>query len=212
MDPAVDVTDPPADQGEQAPDPGGTGKRRRGRPREADRTPAILDAVLHLLHDGGYDRLRVQDVAERAGVGLGTIYRRWPTKQALVIEALQCDRALDEKFADTGNPRADLETTFRNIASAMAEHGDVVGFVASIRSEPEVAEIFRSTSLAAMRGRVRTLLAAARGTDVDDPALDLLTDLGPAVILFRVALACDTGDVDQLARDVTELLVTYRAG
>jgi AcrR family transcriptional regulator len=208
MDPSADVADPPVDQGEPATEV--VAKPRRGRPREADRTPAILDAVLHLLHDGGYDRLRVQDVAERAGVGLGTIYRRWPTKQALVIDALQCDRALDEKFADTGDPRADLETTFRNIAAAMAEHGDVVGFVASMRTEPEVAEIFRSTSLAAMRGRIRALLAAARGTTVDDAGLDLLTDLGPAVLLFRVALADDADDIDRLARDVTDLLVPVR--
>jgi AcrR family transcriptional regulator len=193
----VDVTAPP--------------KPRRGRPLEADRTPAILDAVLDLLHDGGYDRLRVQDVAERAGVGLGTIYRRWPTKQALVIDALQCERALDEKFVDTGDPVADLEATFLKMATMMAEHGDIVGFIASMRTEPEVAEIFRCTSLAALRDRVRSLLAAARHTEVDDPSLDLLTDVGPAVILFRVALANEVGDLERLAHDVTRMLLDHPA-
>ena len=43
--------------------------RKRGRPLAADRSDVILDAVLDLLHDVGYDQLRMQDVADRAGVG-----------------------------------------------------------------------------------------------------------------------------------------------
>jgi AcrR family transcriptional regulator len=175
---------------------------------EADRTPAILDAVLDLLQQSGYDRLRVQDVAERAGVGLGTIYRRWPTKQALVVDALQCGRA-PEKVVDTGNPRADLVATFRAMAEAMRAQGDVVGFVASLRREPEVAEVFRSTTIAGLRARLRTVVAAARGDDPDDPALDLLTDLGPALLLYRIALVGDTTDIDALAREIAQFVLDY---
>src|SRR4051812_14680040 len=137
---------------------------RRGRPLDADRTPAILDAVLELLGSVGYDQLRVQDVAERAGVGLGTIYRRWSTKQALVVEALRCGRAMDDKFVDTGDPRADLEATLAAMARSIAEKGDLVGFIASLRSEPEVADAFRCTAIANMRDRLRIQVAAARGT------------------------------------------------
>jgi AcrR family transcriptional regulator len=49
----------------------------RGRRRAADREPLILDAASELLDEIGYDHLRVQDVADRAHVGLATIYRRW---------------------------------------------------------------------------------------------------------------------------------------
>jgi AcrR family transcriptional regulator len=186
-------------------------KTRRGRPLDADRTPAILDAVLELLHSTGYDQLRVQDVAEKAGVGLGTIYRRWPTKQALVIDAMQCERAAEEKVVDTGNPRADLVATFTNMAHAMGEQGDVVGFLASIRREPEVAEVFRCTTLANLRTRLRALIAAARGDDIDDPALDLLTDLGPSLLMFRIALLGETDDTDALVRDVVDFVINHPA-
>ena len=184
-------------------------RARRGRPLEADRTPAILDAVLELLHRNGYDQLRVQDVAEKAGVGLGTIYRRWPTKQALVIEAMQCGRGSDEKVVDTGNPRADLVATFSNMAQAMGEQGDVVGFLASLRREPEVAEVFRCTTLANLRSRLRALIAAARGVDIDDPTLDTLTDLGPSLLMFRIALLDDAGDVDALVREIVDFVVDH---
>jgi AcrR family transcriptional regulator len=187
-------------------------RARRGRPLEADRTPAILDAVLELLHQTGYDQLRVQDVAEKAGVGLGTIYRRWPTKQALVIEAMQCGRATEEKVFDTGDPKADLAATFKNMAQSIgAESGDVVGFFASLRREPEIAEVFRTTKLANLRARLRALIAAARGVDSDDPALDMLTDLGPALLVFRIALVGDNTDVDALVRDIVDFVVEHPA-
>src|SRR4051795_3955893 len=82
--------------------------RKRGRPLAAGRSDVILDAVLDLLHDVGYDQLRMQDVADRAGVGLSTIYRRWPTKQDVVRACLECDQA-NEKFVTTGDARADME-------------------------------------------------------------------------------------------------------
>ena len=80
---------------------------RRGRRISEERSEDILGAVLELLHEQGYDQLRMQDVADRAGVGLSTIYRRWPTKQELVRASLECARA-EEKFVATGDPRADV--------------------------------------------------------------------------------------------------------
>ena len=177
------------------------GGGRRGRPLDADRTPAILDAVLALLKDSGYDQLRIQDVAEHAGVGLGTIYRRWPNKQALVIEALQCGRFIDEKLVDTGDPAADIVATLLNLGTAMAGQGDVIGFIASIRREPDIAAAWRSIAVCNLRDRLRDLVVAARQCDPDDPSLDTVTDLGPALILYRIAVIGDTDDVESLARD-----------
>ena len=65
----------------------------RGRRLSEERGDEILGCVLDLLHEVGYDQLRMQDVADRAGAGLATIYRRWPTKQDLVRASLECDRA-----------------------------------------------------------------------------------------------------------------------
>ena len=67
--------------------------RRRGRPPQSGREEAILKATVELLGERGFDRFTVQDIANRAGVGLGTIYRRWPTKAEAVMAAL---RLLDE--------------------------------------------------------------------------------------------------------------------
>ena len=62
---------------------------RRGRPLATERTDAILTAAGELFEEVGFDQLTVQDIAQRAGVGLATLYRRWPSKHALLIEALR---------------------------------------------------------------------------------------------------------------------------
>src|SRR6195256_4529799 len=81
----------------------GEGGRRRGRRLSEERSEHILGTVLDVLHDVGYDQLRMQDVADRACVGLSTIYRRWPTKQEVVRASLECDRAA-QQYVVTGHP------------------------------------------------------------------------------------------------------------
>jgi AcrR family transcriptional regulator len=63
--------------------------RPRGRPRRASARKAIVDATLELLAERGFQAATIEAVAERAGVGRNTIYRRWPSKEELIVDALQ---------------------------------------------------------------------------------------------------------------------------
>ena len=66
-----------------------TPKRGRGRPRRAGADAEILGVALSLVREKGYRELTVDAVAERSGVAKTTIYRRWPTKAALVTAAIE---------------------------------------------------------------------------------------------------------------------------
>lgn len=59
---------------------------RGGRPRDPSRDGVIREAILRLLGDVGYGALTMDAVAAEAGVGKATIYRRWHTKQDLVVD------------------------------------------------------------------------------------------------------------------------------
>src|SRR6476646_373496 len=134
---------------------------KRGRRLSADRSDVILGTVLDLLKEVGYDQIRMQDVADRAGVGLSTIYRRWPTKQDVVRAALECEQA-SEKYVTTGDARADVKAFLKEIAESLTGKGaqTLLGFLATLRSDPEVGDMFRDTMIAGMHEHLKALLAS----------------------------------------------------
>jgi len=90
----------------------------RGRPRDAGADEAILAATIELLGDGGIARLSMDHVAKRAGVGKATIYRRWPSKEQLVVDALSSTPTLE--VPDTGTVRGDLIAYAERLAEIAA--------------------------------------------------------------------------------------------
>jgi len=84
------------------------------RRRESSRL-AILDAALALCREEGYARLSIEAIAARAGVGKQTIYRWWPSKGAVLLEALDREAAGAAAFPDTGDVIADMRTTINDV-------------------------------------------------------------------------------------------------
>ncbi|MFG2590370.1 TetR/AcrR family transcriptional regulator [Streptomyces sp. NPDC048438] len=82
--------------------------RRRG----AARTEELLQVTLDLSAEVGYAGLSIEAVARRAGVGKHTIYRRWPSMPALLLDALNRAWTSDLDYRDTGDVRADLREQF----------------------------------------------------------------------------------------------------
>jgi AcrR family transcriptional regulator len=181
----------------------------RGRRIYEERSEDILGAVLELLHDVGYDQLRMQDVADKAGVGLSTIYRRWPTKQDVVRASLECPQAV-EHYVTTGDAAADLRRFLTQMAHDVAGKGGqgVLGFLASLRSDPEVADVYRDTKLQHMHEYLRDLLASEVGED--HPDLDLRAAAGPAILLYQAAVCGRPVDDEFIDRLVTLLLAPTR--
>ncbi len=67
--------------------------RRPGRPRSERADQAIIDAALSLFAESGPEGLCIEQVAARAGVGKATIYRRWPGKEDLLLDAIAALKA-----------------------------------------------------------------------------------------------------------------------
>jgi len=91
--------------------------RRRG----AARTDELLRTTLELVTESGYTGLSIEAVARRAGVGKHTIYRRWPSMAALLLDALSRVWTTGLDYHDTGDVRADLREQFLRSIPALAE-------------------------------------------------------------------------------------------
>jgi AcrR family transcriptional regulator len=80
---------------------------------------AIHEAVMTELATRGYDALTIEGVAERAQTGKASIYRRWPTKLALVLDAVDAAMPSIGSAPDTGSVREDLLIVMRRLAKHM---------------------------------------------------------------------------------------------
>jgi AcrR family transcriptional regulator len=85
---------------------------RRGRPRNPDAEPRIRRYAVELLLERGFDGMTVDDVADAAGVGKATIYRRWASKELLVNDAMADLFDLEIPDADTGSLKEDLRQVY----------------------------------------------------------------------------------------------------
>ena len=102
--------------------------RRRGAPdtvrrpggRTAQTSQAILDATLSALAEVGYAALTLDGVAVRAGVHRSTVYRRWATKDELIVDAVLASAARDVPTPDTGSLRGDLRALAQAVAANLA--------------------------------------------------------------------------------------------
>ena len=183
------------------------GAPKRGRRLSEDRSDAILGTVLTLIQETGYDQLRMQDVAERANVGLSTIYRRWPTKQEVVGAALKCKQETSV-WPSTGDPRSNVKAMLQDMAEHLNGDGGqfILGLLATMRAEPEVGAMFRETMLDGVHTHLRAQLAEVLGED--EPDLDLRAAAGPAILIYTSAICGQPMDSDATAERLTRLLFT----
>lgn len=155
-----------------------------GRPRDAEATATILAATLNLLAERGYAATSTAAVAELARASKATLYRRWPSKFALVADAIRHGiRAANPRTASTGSPREDLVLVLENQIRALSETplgGAIRSVVSEAAHESELSRALQAvTTEAREAGPMRPLLLAAReqGLLPPDADIDLLLDL-----------------------------------
>lgn len=164
--------------------------RRPGRRRDESRDDAILDATRELLVERGYENMTMDAVAERAGAGKATLYRRWASKTQLTIDAITCLRYSDltvDDVPDSGSLREDL-LSIRKVKHLRSDTEDLMaGLTAVIRDEPQVAAAFQRQFVEARARLMRDLLdrAEQRGEIPPGRDLDMIATIAPAMISYQ---------------------------
>ena len=162
---------------DEAPGPDETPVRRApGRPRDTRRDEAILKAALEILLAGDYQTLTIEAVAARAGVARPTIYRRWPSKPALVVAALAENARLAIPEVDTGSLRGDLLAVQRHqivLINAPMTRRVTAGLIADLATDPELGDRYISEYLVPRRDAVWNVLERGIERGELEPEADL---------------------------------------
>src|SRR6478736_5144166 len=176
--------------------------RGPGRPRDARCHPAILEATLELAGAVGLGGRTMDAVAARAGVSKATIYRRWSSKEALVLDAWMACYPV-EAVPDTGSLTGDLIAHSRQFRDAVTTgvFGRVLPqMVAAARVNEDLAEVFRRL-VAERRARVRVALdrAVERGELSAGVDLELVQDLLIGPLFYRTLMSGEPSSDELIA-------------
>ena len=187
--------------------------RRPGRPRDPGYDKAILDATLEILTVKGYAGLSIDGVAAKTGVGRPTIYRRWPSKPALVIAALTQSPLLSPAH-DTGALRDDLlafQSDQVRMMNLPASRRITAGLVADLVADPELSETYLDDYVGQRRAAVREALLRGieRGELRPDANLDLIYDLLMGPLFMRSVVRGETLSPDMAEQTVDIVLSAF---
>ena len=166
---------------------------RPGRRRDPTRDSEILAAAIDVLAETGYDGMTIDMVAARAKAGKATLYRRWPSKAELVVDAVACMKRGDIDLAnlpDTGTLRGDLVAMIKPHA---IEDGErklqiMAGLMSMLSRDPGLAEAVNA-AIVEPRAAVNRILmrrAADRGEISADCDIETLALITPSMAAYRV--------------------------
>jgi AcrR family transcriptional regulator len=171
-------------------------RHRHGRRLDPSRDTAILRAALEGLAELGYDRLSMDEIAASAHAGKGALYRRWPSKAALVADAIVAwrEQVAPLDAPDTGSLRGDIEALvdatpdFRGRDRRMLQV--ISGLATAAARDPELRQAFKEQILERPRKMLREVLehAVERGEIAPERELDLIPDILIGLNMLRLLL------------------------
>ena len=186
---------------------------RPGRKRSEESRLAIIAAAVELTLEVGYAGLTIEGIAARSGAGKQTIYRWWPSKADVLLDALATKAELHIPVPDVGTYEADLRA-FLGSTFALGSQPQVVDLLRALMAEaqinPEFGERFRETFLRHRRDALGTVLdqARVRGDLPASPLPETAIDIVFGTLWYRILAT--RRDVDQRLIEELIALLTRR--
>jgi AcrR family transcriptional regulator len=180
-----------------------------GPKRDLDAQQRILSATRDLICERGPGRVSINEIAAAAGVGKQTIYRWWPTRSAVVIDALEAGFEHDNPFPDSDTTKDDLRTQMRRVATTFASPtGSIIReLVADAQGDATLGREFRERFFEQRRVRARAVVTRGmeRGELRADLPLETVIDLLYAPLWLRMLIAHEPLD-ESVADSILDLV------
>ena len=182
---------------------------KSGRPRSESSRRAILDATRRLLTHSSVHKLSIEAIAKKAGVGKTTIYRWWPNKSAVIMEAIFSQAAFSNTMPTPRNAVQGVTMQLDKLCRQMAgKNGRLVAeIIGEAQSNQEAIDIFIKTYLQERYDTLSSYIDGGKKTgefdeDIDtDSAIDVV--LGPA--FFRLISGQELDDT--FIKSMTSMLI-----
>jgi AcrR family transcriptional regulator len=173
--------------------------RLRGRPRDPGADRAILEAAAELLAGQGYRAMSIEAIAAEARVSKTTIYRRWRSKEELVIELLSQIAAEIMPVPDLGDTRSELVQLIAHTIERLTETptgGMIQGLVSELPRNPTLRGLFAERLVGLRRAEVRKVLkrGIARGDLRADANVAIAHELLLGPVYYRLLLSSERLD------------------
>jgi|SRR5271157_2031031 len=165
------------------------GKRPPGRPRSEPARRAILSSTLRLLRHSGFHELSIEAIAADANVGKATVYRWWPNKGALVVDAFSSSVRRELLFPDSGSVYSDMSLQMGHLVKIFrSRRGQMVAaLIGGGQTDPELIEAFRERFVRPRRLEAYATLRRGirRGELPKSADLDLILDALYGAVYMR---------------------------
>lgn len=183
-------------------------EKKLGRPRSEKTKNAVLSAAYELLLENGFGAVTIEKIAERAGVSKATIYKWWPNKAAVIMDAFFDAAVVKLPVPDTGSVINDMITQVNNLANFLiSPEGKVINeIIAEGQSDLKLAEAYRTMYFKPRRLDSRYILerGISRGELKEDLDIELVIDLIFGPLFYRLLI---TGD--EISKDFVDNTVSY---
>jgi AcrR family transcriptional regulator len=184
------------------------------RRRSAAAQAAVLRSCAEIMATRGPAAVSIEGVAKAAGVGKQTIYRWWPSRGALLVDAMVAGRGeVEIGVVDTGDFGGDLRAMLLAVVRVLTgEHGPLLAsLLGEMQQDPQLRVAFDEAIFEPVRGAYRVRLGTARRTLAADdtagwPDDDTILDLAFGPLWFRLLTRPDHLG-EGFAHDVAELVV-----
>lgn len=173
--------------------------KKAGRPRSDESTKAILEATRRLLTHVPVSKLSIEAIAKKAGVGKTTIYRWWPNKQAVLMDAVFSQGTFNNILPQSGEPidivHAQVEKMIRQLSG---KNGRIVAeIIGEVQGDPEALRALIETFFQERYNTLGAALTAGIQSGAFRADLDLETAIdaimGP--VIFRILSGQDFDQV-----------------
>lgn len=183
--------------------------RGRGRPRDPEIDAVILRVAFELFLERGVDGASIEQVAKRAGVGKLTVYRRWSSKEELLVRAIEAGIEAEALWPsneeiESSPPQQIVEQTLPQAAEVAARpsyRALIAQVLGTAVSHPSLMAAYWDHYIVPRRKATGAMLEQAKhdGTLPVDADVDVLIDMMAGAVMYRV-LQPDPPDADEMNR------------